>query len=61
MTELEYKIVELKRKLRKTDYKALKYAEGYYNDEEYAPIKEEREAIREQIRELTDSLTNSKD
>ena len=37
-------IQKLKAQLAKTDYKALKYAEGWYSEEEYAPIKAEREA-----------------
>lgn len=45
-------IDELKNQLAKTDYKAIKYAEGWYTDEEYAPIKAERETLRERIREL---------
>ena len=43
------KINELKRKLSATDYKAIKYAEGLISEEEYAPIKAERIAWREQI------------
>ena len=46
-------IQKLKAQLAKTDYKALKYAEGWYSEEEYAPIKAEREALREQIRQLS--------
>lgn len=42
----------LKAQLAETDYKAIKYAEGWYSEKEYAPIKAEREALREQIREL---------
>lgn len=45
----QQKINELKRKLRDTDYKAIKYAEGLISEEEYAPIKAERIAWREQI------------
>lgn len=47
----QQKINELKRKLSATDYKAIKYAEGLISEEDYAPIKAEREAYREQIRE----------
>lgn len=46
------KLQALKIKLKSTDYKAIKYAEGWLTEEEYAPIKAEREAIREQIRAL---------
>ena len=45
-------INELKAKLADTDYKAIKYAEGWYSDEEYAEEKALRESWREQIREL---------
>jgi hypothetical protein len=45
-------ISALKTKLTATDYKAIKYAEGLYSDEEYAPTKAERQALREQIRAL---------
>jgi hypothetical protein len=44
----------LKAQLAATDYKAIKYAEGLYTDTEYASTKAEREAIRVQIRELSD-------
>lgn len=42
----------LKKALKNTDYRALKYADGCYTEEEYAPYKAEREAWREQIREI---------
>ena len=44
-------IEELKEKLAATDYKAIKYAEGLISEEDYAPIKAERESYRVQIRE----------
>lgn len=43
---------KLKKALKNTDYRALKYADGCYTEEEYAPYKAEREAWREQIREI---------
>ena len=42
----------LKHKLQETDYKAIKYAEGWISEEEYAPIKAERQALREEINRL---------
>lgn len=45
-------IERLKNELASTDYMAIKYSEGWYTDEEYAPIKAQREAIRVRIREL---------
>lgn len=43
---------ELKNYLKNTDYKAIKYSEGYYTEEEYAPIKAERAWARERINEI---------
>lgn len=64
ITEEEYnrvagilsQLAELKWQLSHTDYKAVKYAEGWYSDEEYAPIKAAREELREQIRTLENQL-----
>ena len=49
---IDQQIAELKQLLFSTDYKALKYAEGWISEEEYAPIKAERQAIRDRINEL---------
>ena len=53
-TELtvEEKIADLKQKLADTDYKAIKYAEGFISEEEYEPIKLERQEWREEINRL---------
>lgn len=64
ITEEEYnqvcstlnQITELKWQLAHSDYKAIKYAEGQYTEEEYAPIKAAREELRVQIRELEATL-----
>lgn len=45
-------IAELKKQLADTDYEAIKYSEGWFTEEEYAPIKAKREELREQIRAL---------
>ena len=45
-------IAELKAKLRETDYKAIKYAEGMITLADYAPIREERQSWRDRIGEL---------
>ena len=45
-------IEELKQKLLETDYQAIKYAEGQMSEEEYLPIKEQRQAWRHRINEL---------
>lgn len=48
----EYQIAILKKKLEDSDYKAIKYAEGFISEEDYAPIKEERQNYRTQINQL---------
>lgn len=51
----EYKtmqILSLKNQLAETDYKAIKFAEGWISAEEYASVKAERQAIRDRINEL---------
>ena len=49
---VEARIVELKELLAATDYQAIKYAEGVVSDEEYAPIKAQRQAWRDEINAL---------
>lgn len=46
------KILALKNELQKTDYKAIKYSEGWLTEEEYAETKAERQRIREEINRL---------
>ena len=46
------RIEMLKEELASTDYKAIKYAEGWMTEEEYAPIKAERQGIRDEINAL---------
>lgn len=46
-------ICSLKKYLKQTDYKAIKYAEGVISETEYAPIKQARANARERISELT--------
>lgn len=45
-------IAELKGELSATDYKALKYMEGWLSEEEYAPVKAQRQEIRDTINRL---------
>lgn len=52
-------IQELKQKLSDTDYKAIKYAEGQMSEDEYQPIKEERQAWRNRINELEELMVES--
>ena len=64
ITEAEYnrilaihqEITELKFELKQSDYKAIKYAEGCYTDEEYKAVKEHRQALRDRINELLVSI-----
>lgn len=45
-------VENLKMQLAETNDKALQYAEGWISAEDYAPIKAERQAIRDRINEL---------
>lgn len=57
---LQQKINELKAKLRATDYKAIKYAEGELSAEEYEPVKLERKAWRAEINQLEAEIEDIK-
>ena len=48
----QIRINELKTLLEESDYKAIKYAEGLISEEEYAPIKQERQSYRAEINQL---------
>ena len=56
INELEYKIRELKRKLKATDYQAIKFAEGELSSTEFAPIRNQRRAWRDEINVLEAQL-----
>ena len=58
--ELNFAIYVCKQNLKLTDYKAIKYAEGLISDEEYQPIKEQREEWRRQINEYEALLPEAK-
>lgn len=49
-------IFELKEELQRTDYKAIKYAEGVMTDEEYQPVGIQRQAWRHRINELEEMI-----
>jgi len=51
-TRTEARISRLKTWLANTDYQAIKHSEGELTDEEYAPIKAQRQAWREEINRL---------
>jgi hypothetical protein len=55
------KINKLKRKLNETDYKAIKYAEGAISEQEYSPIKMQRQNWRNEINGLMDKYNISED
>ena len=50
--EKRTRIAELKRKLSETDYQAIKYAEGFISETDYAPMKAQRQAWRDEINEI---------
>lgn len=50
--DLEGEILALKQLLEATDYKTLKYLEGYISETEYKEIKKYRESLRQKINEL---------
>ena len=45
-------IIKLKNELHRTDYMAIKFAEGELSAEEYAKVKEQRRAWRAEINRL---------
>ena len=49
---VEVEIARLKEELNQSDYKAIKYAEGWISEEDYKDIKEDRQRIRNRINEL---------
>lgn len=48
----------IKAELAESDYKALKYAEGWLTEDEYAPVKAQRQALRGKINELETELAS---
>ena len=48
----EYKIMELKQKLKDTDYQSHKHNECELSDEEFEPIRLQRKAWRDEINRL---------
>jgi FtsZ-binding cell division protein ZapB len=57
--KIKSKITTLKMKLQQTDYQAIKYAEGLISEEEYAPIKAQRQAWRDEINALQEKMINN--
>ena len=58
---VEDKISQLKDNLADTDYQAIKYAEGWITDEEYEPLKLQRQAWRNEINMLEKNITEGGD
>lgn len=56
--EIQYKIDETKAKLSQTDYQAIKYAEGFISEADYAQIKAQRQAWRDEINALETELAS---
>lgn len=56
--EVQRKINETKAKLSETDYQAIKYFEGFISETDYAPIKAQRQAWRDEINALEAELTS---
>lgn len=56
--KIQAKIVELKDQLAKTDYKAIKFAEGVLEEEDYAYTRTKRQDCRNYINELEEDLRN---
>ena len=56
--EILNKIAELKIKLEQTDYQTIKYVEGHITEEQYIPIKEQRQLWRDEINKLESQLNN---
>ena len=54
--KINRQIFELKQKLTQTDYKAIKYSEGLLTDKEYAEVKAQRQAWRDEINKLEEKL-----
>lgn len=50
--ETYFRIEHLKIQLAKTDYQAIKFAEGLLTEYEYAPIKQQRQEWRDEINRL---------
>lgn len=57
----QMRIEELKNQLRDTDYIAIKYAEGWIADGDYASTKALRQSWRDEINEIQEMLIDTED
>ena len=60
LTELYQQRITCMNNLLSTDYKAIKYAEGVYSEEEYAPLKLQRQAWRDEINAIDKQIEELK-
>ena len=58
--ELMWEISQLKKNLKDTDYKAIKFSEGIIPESEYAPIRTQREEWRSLINQYEAQLPEAK-
>lgn len=58
--EIQSEIIGLKQLLSATDYKALKHADGVISDEDYEPIKKNRQELRDKINHFEQELKELK-
>lgn len=56
IVSINKQIQELKQKLSDTDYKAIKYSEGWITEKDYAEVKQQRENWRSAINKLEEEL-----
>ena len=56
IVSINKQIQELKQKLSDTDYKAIKYSEGWITEKDYAEVKQQRENWRSTINKLEEEL-----
>lgn len=56
IVSINKQIQELKQKLSDTDYKAIKYSEGWITEKDYAEVKQQREDWRSAINKLEEEL-----
>lgn len=50
--DYQSEIREIKEKLAETDYKCLKFVDGALSEEEYAPVRQYRQSLRDEINTL---------
>lgn len=52
LAEKKRALIAAKRELAETDYKTLKFVDGKLSEEDYAPIRAQRQALRDRINAL---------